>query len=80
MRTTLDIDDDVLSAAKERAAREKISVGRALAALARAGLAAPAGGRAKSGARPRGRFALLAKRKEIITLEHVRAIADDEGV
>jgi hypothetical protein len=80
MRTTLDIDDDVLSAAKERAAREKVSIGQALTGLARAGLAARGGGRAKSGAKPRGRLALLPKRKEIVTLEHVRAIADDENV
>lgn len=80
MRTTLDIDDDVLSAAKERAAREKISIGQALTGLARAGLAAPQGGRAGRGAKPRGRLALLPRRKEIVTLEHVRAIADDEGL
>ena len=80
MRTTLDIDDDVLSAAKERAAREKISIGRALTGLARAGLAAPRARGAGSNAKPRGRLALLPRRKEIVTLEHVRAIADDEGV
>lgn len=80
MRTTLDIDEDVLSAAKERAAREKISVGQALTGLARAGLSAPTATRARSGAKTRGRFALLPNRKEIVTLEHVRAIADDEGV
>ena len=80
MRTTLDIEDDVLSAAKERAAREKISIGQALSVLARAGLAAPGGERIRSGAKPRGRLALLPKRKEIVTLEHVRAIADNEGL
>lgn len=80
MRTTLDIDDDVLAAAKERAAREKISVGQALTGLARAGLAGTGGVRAKGGPKPLGRLALLPKRKEIVTLEHVRAIADDEGV
>ena len=80
MRTTLDIDDDVLSAARERAARAKISIGQALTLLARAGLAAPGAGRARSGVKPRGRLALLPRRKEIVTLEHVRRIADDEGV
>lgn len=80
MRTTLDIDDDVLSAAKERAAREKISVGQVLTGLARAGLAAPGAGRVKGGSKPLGRLALLPRRNEIVTLEHVRAIADDEGV
>jgi hypothetical protein len=80
MRTTLDIGDDVLAAAKERAAREKVSIGQALTSLARAGLAARGGGRAKSGAKPRGRLALLPKRKELVTLEHVRAIANNEDV
>lgn len=80
MRTTLDIADDVLAAAKERAAREKISVGQALTGLARAGLAGTGGTRGKGGSKPRGRFALLSKRNEIVTLEHVRAISDDEGV
>ena len=79
MRTTLEIDDDVLSAARERAAREKISIGQALTVLARAGLAAPHQ-RPHAASKLSGRFALLPKRKEIVTLEHVRAIADDEGV
>ncbi len=38
VRTTLTIDDDVLLAAKQRAAVEGISVGQALSALAREGL------------------------------------------
>lgn len=80
MRTTLNIDDDVLSAAKERAAREKISLGQALTRLARAGLAGTGAERAGSAAKPLGRLALLPRRKEIVALEHVRAIADEEGV
>lgn len=74
MRTTLDIDDDVLLAAKERARKEKISTGAALTQLARAGLgAAPAG--KKQGTR--GRFAMLPKRGEVITNEHVNRLRDD---
>ncbi len=42
MRTTLDIDTDVLRAAKELAAARGITAGRALSELARLGLAAPA--------------------------------------
>jgi hypothetical protein len=38
MRTTLSIDDDVLSAAKEIAAMEKTTVGEVISALARRGL------------------------------------------
>jgi hypothetical protein len=39
MRTTLDIDDDVLLAAKELARRERKTAGRVLSELARCGLA-----------------------------------------
>ena len=39
MRTTLDIDDDVLQAAKELARRERKTAGRILSELARRGLA-----------------------------------------
>ncbi len=42
MRTTLNIDDDVLQAAKERAAHKHISVGKALSELARHTLDHPA--------------------------------------
>lgn len=38
VRTTLDIDDVILSAARNKASAEGISVGRALSDLARAGL------------------------------------------
>ena len=34
MRTTLDIDDDVLAVAREKARREGISLGRAVSAYA----------------------------------------------
>ncbi|MDF3835824.1 CopG family transcriptional regulator [Cupriavidus basilensis] len=43
MRTTLDIDDDVLAVARARAEREHVSIGRVLSALARAALQRPAG-------------------------------------
>jgi len=42
MRTTVNIDDDVLMAAKERARRERRSTGEVLSELARRGLTAPA--------------------------------------
>lgn len=38
MRTTLDIDDDVLSAAKELARRERLSIGCIVSRLLRQGL------------------------------------------
>ena len=42
MRTTLDIADDVLTAAKERARRENKTAGEVISELARAALTAPA--------------------------------------
>jgi len=41
MRTTLDIDDDVLLAAKERARREKKTASTVISELARSALTAP---------------------------------------
>ena len=41
MRTTLDIADDVLQAAKERARREKKTAGEIISELARSALTAP---------------------------------------
>jgi len=38
MRTTVDIDDDVLAVARARAEREHVSIGRVLSQLARAAL------------------------------------------
>ena len=44
MRTTLDIDDDVLAAAKERAASQKTTTGKVISELARQTLTRPAEG------------------------------------
>lgn len=81
MRTTLDIDEDVLLAAKEHAARERRSLGAVISALARESLRrppVPAGRRALP--RRGGRFAVLPQRDEVITVEHVRGLQDAEGV
>jgi hypothetical protein len=79
MRTTLDIEDDVLQAAKELAQREGRTAGQVLSELARRGLATPP---ARAAARPRLRSGVpvLASRGEIVTLEHVQRLRDQEGV
>ena len=46
MRTTLDIDADVLEAAKERARRERKTAGQVVSELLRAALTAPVAPRA----------------------------------
>jgi hypothetical protein len=79
MRTTLDIEDDVLQAAKELAEREGGTAGQVLSTLARRGLAAPVPTRPKS-PRTRGGVPLLASRGEVVTLERLRKLQDQEGV
>ena len=82
MRTTLDISDDVLLAAKETARRQKVSVGEVISQLARRSLvqaAAPASGR---NAAPRNRLASLGihplpKRGGIVTNETINQLRDD---
>ena len=82
MRTTLDIDDDVLLAAKERAARERTSVGAMISRLARDGLTGMASTSTEKPGRKRaaiGRFAAMPRRDEIVTIDKVRRLLDDEG-
>jgi hypothetical protein len=49
MRTTLDLDEDVLQAAKELAASQGTTAGRVLSDLARKALAAPRAARVRNG-------------------------------
>jgi hypothetical protein len=75
MRTTLAIDDDVLSAAKHLAEREGKSVGDIVSALARRGL-----DQGTRGARPvRNGVPLLPTRKGAprVTLELVNQLRDE---
>ena len=79
MRTTLDIDDDVLQAAKELARREHKTAGRILSELARRALTeakdTAKGGTAKEaflGFRP------FARRGAIVTNELIDRLRDEE--
>ena len=78
MRTTLDIDEDVLAAAKELAQQEGTTAGAKLSELARQALSMqPRGRRA---AKIRNGVPLLPRRKEVITAEKISQMADEEGV
>jgi len=79
MRTTLDIEDDVLQAAKELAQRDGGTAGQVISTLARRGLAGPPTKPKKSSA-TRGGVPLLASRGEVVTLERIQNLADQEGV
>lgn len=76
MRTTLAIDDDVLAAAKDRAARQGQSVGEVISALARLGL--QGGGQSKPMAVRNG-VPLLPRRNgaAAVTLDLVNQLRDE---
>jgi hypothetical protein len=65
VRTTLNLAEDALIAAQALARRRRISLGEAVSELFRRGA---------------GRLALLPRRDEIVTAEHVRALMEREGI
>jgi hypothetical protein len=71
----MDIDDDVLQAAKELAAKQKSTAGQVISALARRALAtAPVSKRTKNA------VPVLPRRGDVITLDHVKKLMEQEGV
>ena len=79
MRTTLDIADDVLQAAKERARRERKTAGEVLSELARSALTAPPAGRAAREPKPVHGFRPFPKRGGIVTNELIDALREDDA-
>jgi hypothetical protein len=80
MRTTLDLDDDVLRAARALAARERRSLGAVVSALARQSLQRRPAFAARAPSSLGGRFAMFPLRDEVITVEHVRGLMGAQGV
>ena len=85
MRTTLDIADDVLFAAKEIAKREKKPLGVIISDLARRAFLNPAGVAAPSAPQASERLALyginpLPSRGGIVSNELIDRLRDAEGV
>ena len=78
MRTTLDIDDDVLQAAKELARAEKKTAGQAISDLARRGLT----GTGEATAEPQlklknGFYVLTGREGVVVTAELVDRLLDE---
>ncbi len=73
MRTTLDIDEDVLAAAKERAAAEKKTAGKVLSELARAGI----NGSLSDEAEWENGVPLLPSKGNLVTSELVNRLIDE---
>jgi hypothetical protein len=77
MRTTLDIADDVLFAARERAKRDSMTIGAVISQLARQALVGPATMKAKQrkavyGLRP------IASRGAIVTDDLIDKLREDD--
>ena len=81
MRTTLNLAEDALIAAQTLARRQQISLGDAVSELVRRGASAPSTPLRRAAEVPlRGRFALLPRRDEVVTSDHIRALMEREGV
>ena len=76
----MDIEDDVLQAARELARREGSTAGRILSALARRGLQSELGRDKNAKGHVRGGVPVLPSRGEVITLRKIRSLMDSEGL
>jgi hypothetical protein len=74
MRTTLDIEDDVLLAAKEMARRQRLSIGKVLSNLARRALTQHRTGGTREGVP----LFPVQKNAGVATLELVNRLRDDQ--
>ena len=82
MRTTLDIEDDVLAAAKEMASRQRLSAGQLISRLLREAMSGTQrAGQADGGeARAVAGFLPFASQGVLITNAQIDALRDAEGV
>ena len=85
MRTTVDLRDDLLQAAREEAARSRTPMGEVLSNWAERGRYAPV---VKGLSVPlnsptqltvNGFRVVLPMRREVVTVDHVRRLMDEEG-
>ena len=81
MRTTIDIETDVLSAAKEIARQKQVGVGRVVSELLRQALTGQSGAPSLNAASPTSTgFDPLPARGVIVTNELINRLRDAEGV
>ena len=79
MRTTIDIADDVLQAAKELARREKKTAGEVISELARSALTAPPPTPGTQEPRARYGFRPFPKRGGIVTNDLIDKLREDDA-
>ena len=81
MRTTINLAEDALIAARNIAQRERLSLGDEVSELIRRGTAAGhSGSQQRHQPALRGHFALLAARDEVVTPQRVRELMEREGI
>lgn len=83
MRTTLDIDDDVLFAAKELAAKERKTAGKILSEFFRRAIQSGEPGSSHKPGQPyalKNGIPILPSRGEVVTTEHIQRIMEEEGI
>jgi hypothetical protein len=80
MRTTLDIDDDVLRAAKELALRERVSAGQVVSRLLRQALTGSPVTEAADPVGVAGFRPFSSSTPQLVTNEQVNAIRDQDGL
>ena len=81
MRTTIDIADDVLQAAKERARRENKTAGEVISELARAALTAPPPAPVAKAGEPRALYGIrpFARRGKLVTNELIDRLREEDA-
>ncbi len=81
MRTTINLAEDALIAARNIAQRERLSLGDAVSELIRRGMATGSQSfKPQATSALRGRFALMAARDEVVTPQRVRELMEREGI
>lgn len=80
MRTTLDIDDDVLVAAKELARRESRTAGAVISDLTRRALAGGVAAEARPARRGGSGFRPFASRGRVVTNATIDKLRNESGV
>jgi hypothetical protein len=80
MRTTVNLAEDALLAARHLAERERMPLGDAISELVRRGATAGVAQARRPAVALRGRFALLPARDEVVTPRHIRELMEREGI
>jgi len=80
MRTTLDIEDDVLKAAKELARRQGVSAGKVVSKLLRSALTGEAQAQRQGAAVVAGFRPFAASDQQLVSNEQIDQLRDLEGI